>query len=299
MYRRSRRICASVLFFILTSLTIASAQSPLTAGGRVFIYDTGNKNAVIHSYMAPYKAAANLTHIIELKDRLVLVDMQFAKPFADEFRAYTDSLNKPIDRIYLSHEHPDHWMGSIAFQGVPVYALQETEDFLKAHGEAVLKAKNKPGMVPEIQKIIAPGTETIGGITFDISKVRDAESGAALVIALPQPKTLIAQDLLYSGTPLFLGNDQYTNWIDVLKGLRENYKDYEYFLPGHGAPASGPGIIDRNIGYLTKTNQAFAARGNDMDKIKTDILNAYPDLKGTFIVPFGLGMAFQRLQEHK
>src|ERR1019366_3478040 len=67
----------------------------------------------IHTFVSSfaYSNIANATHIIETKNQLVLVDGQFLVPYARAFRDYADSLGKPIERLYLSHRHPDHWFG--------------------------------------------------------------------------------------------------------------------------------------------------------------------------------------------
>jgi glyoxylase-like metal-dependent hydrolase (beta-lactamase superfamily II) len=67
----------------------------------------------IHTFLSSfaYDNIANATHIIESKNKLVLVDGQFLVPYAKKFRGYADSLRKPIERLYLSHRHPDHWFG--------------------------------------------------------------------------------------------------------------------------------------------------------------------------------------------
>ena len=70
---------------------------------------------MIHSLTAPVQAFANSTHIIETPNTLVLVDTQFFLPNAVDVRAYADELGKPIDRLYITHEHPDHFLGSEAF----------------------------------------------------------------------------------------------------------------------------------------------------------------------------------------
>ncbi len=290
-----------ITLFILFIAPLASLSADMlkTDGGRVFVYDNGNGIARIHTYMSPFKAAANTSNIIELKDRLIIVDMQFAEVFAKEFRAYADSLGKPIDRIYLSHEHPDHWLGSIAFQDVKVYALQEVIDFVKQNGEAIIKKKNKPGKVPNFANAISAGKEVIGGLTFEFATYKNAESMSTLVIALPELKTLIAQDLLYSNTHLYLGHDNFDLWIAVLETMKKSYGDYEWFIPGHGEPRATTGLIDSNIAYLLEANKAFDMAGGDLKKIQAHLYDRFPTLKAQFFVPFSVGIALKNPNQHK
>src|ERR1700728_1647026 len=88
---------------------------------------------LIHTFVAAYtnNNIANATHIIESENKLILVDGQFLVPYARKFRDYADHLRKPIERLYLSHRHPDHWFGlGTAFSDIPIYALAETRDFV-------------------------------------------------------------------------------------------------------------------------------------------------------------------------
>ncbi len=77
-------VLISLLIMFMVPL-ISSAEIMKSNGGRIFVFDNGNGIARIHTYMAPFKAAANTSCIIELKNSLVLVDMQFADGFAKEF----------------------------------------------------------------------------------------------------------------------------------------------------------------------------------------------------------------------
>src|SRR5271156_1651863 len=93
----------------------------------------------IHTFVSAFTDdnIANATHIIESKNRLVLVDGQFLAHYALEFRKYADDLaetsGKRIERLYLSHSHPDHWFGlGTAFSDskIAIYALPETINFI-------------------------------------------------------------------------------------------------------------------------------------------------------------------------
>ena len=78
------------------------------------------RNAVrVHTYTAPDEGFLVTTHVIELPTQLVVIDSEYALPYAEE------GLNKPIARLHISHEHPDHFFGAGVF-GVPVYAPSTT-----------------------------------------------------------------------------------------------------------------------------------------------------------------------------
>jgi glyoxylase-like metal-dependent hydrolase (beta-lactamase superfamily II) len=236
----------------------------------------------IHTFISSYASnnIANATHIIESSSTLVLVDGQFLVPYAQQFRDYADSLGKPIDRLYLSHRHPDHWFGlGTAFTDIPIYALAETIEFLKDHGEDSRKDHWKLGdlapdriVVPD--KVASPGEEVIDGVTYVCSKVTDTEIDFLLTITLPELKVYITQDLVYSGTHLYLTKDM-DHWAQVLEETL--LSDYDLFMPGHGLPAD-KNEVARNIEYLSAARQAIG-NGLTTDAFKEFMLQRYPDRK--------------------
>ncbi|ENN85428.1 putative beta-lactamase family protein [Rhizobium freirei PRF 81] len=236
----------------------------------------------IHTFISSFAddSIANATHIIESKNKLVLVDGQFLVPYAKQFRAYADSLGKPIDRVYLSHRHPDHWFGlAAAFSDVAIYALPETISFLKAHGEDSLNDHWKMGdlapnniIIPE--RSVSPGDETIDGVKYVFKKIIDTEIDFLLAIGLPEHQTYIVQDLIYSGTHLYL--TKYMNhWIRILEEMLVS--DYEFFMPGHGFPADKTEVA-RNIEYLSAAMQAVGD-GLANSAFKDFMLQRYPERK--------------------
>ncbi|MFC1412817.1 MBL fold metallo-hydrolase [Streptacidiphilus sp. N1-12] len=234
----------------------------------------------IHTFVSSFAAGniANATHIVETRNQLVLVDAQFLTPYARAFRDYADSLGKPIERLYLSHRHPDHWFGlGAAFSDVTAYALAETMGFIQDHGEASINDHWKLGdLVPDRivvpKHAVSPGTETIDGVRYVFDLVTDTEIDFQLTIGLPELGVFFAQDLLYSGTHLYL-TKHLDRWIRVLRGLL--LSDYEVFLPGHGLPAD-KNEVARNVEYLSAARQAIAGGLAD-DAFKEFLLQRYPE----------------------
>lgn len=236
----------------------------------------------LHTFISAFTEdnIANATHIVEGETRLVLIDGQFLVPYAQKFRAYADSLGKPIDRVYLSHRHPDHWFGlSAAFSDVPIYALPETIAFLKENGEASLQDHWKmgslaPDTIPIPNGPVCAGEERIDGVRYVFDKVVDTEIDFLLTIALPDLGVFIAQDLIYSGTHLYLTQSM-QHWIRVLQGILLD--DYDLFLAGHGVPADRNEVA-RNIEYLTVAMDA-AGKGLVNQEFKHFMLERYPERK--------------------
>jgi glyoxylase-like metal-dependent hydrolase (beta-lactamase superfamily II) len=241
----------------------------------------------IHVFISPEMFLANSTWVIEGPNEVVVVDGQFVVPQAQWFRGYVNSLLKPINRIYISHEHPDHFFGvSGAFPDVPAYALQETIDFLAANGEAIRADRQKVygGFVPEAlvipQHAVAEGREIIDGVTFEHVKVHHAEVDTQLVINLPDLGISIVQDLVYSGGHVYIHSLDSSGWIAVLEDMAANGPDL--FLAGHGGTADRA-EVQANADYL-KAATKLAASATDVESFKAALLAAYPDRKAAAII---------------
>jgi glyoxylase-like metal-dependent hydrolase (beta-lactamase superfamily II) len=236
----------------------------------------------IHTFISSfaYNNIANATHIIESRSTLVLIDGQFLVPYARKFRDYADSLGKPIERLYLSHRHPDHWFGlSTGFSDVSIHALPETRTFIKEHGEDSRNDHWKLGdLAPDSivipQEIVEPGEETIDGVKYVLERVTDTEIDFHLTIRLPDIGVYFTQDLIYSGTHLYLTKHM-KHWIRVLEEML--VADYDLFLPGHGLPAD-KGEVARNIEYLSAARLAIAD-GLTNGAFKDFMLQRYPERK--------------------
>ena len=259
-------------------MTTQPSDPMLSAPIRMVVKQTGDVR--IHTFVASFAGTniANATHIIESAHSLVLVDGQFLTPYATQFRAYADSLGKPIDRLYVSHRHPDHWFGlGAAFGDVPVHALADTASFIRDHGKDSVADHGKLGslltdrvVVPT--HVVEPGEEVVDGVRYLLEEVTETEIDTLLVVKLPELGVQFVADLVYSGTHLYL-TSELTHWMEVLEEML--LSDDELFLPGHGLPAD-KNEVARNIEYLAAADQAIAG-GLTGDGFKDFMLRRYPE----------------------
>lgn len=253
------------------------------------------KGAVrVHAFLAPPELLGNATYIVEGPEELVLIDGQLMVPYARQFRSYADSLGKKINRLYLSHDHADHFFGlGAGFDDLDIYALPESIRYIEEEGEALRAhsaeiygdAVPKSLVVP--RKIAQAGTVVIDSVTWEIVSFSEAETGEQLAFKLPDLGIYIVQDLIYSGSHLYITR-YFDHWIDILKGFLES--EYELFLPGHGGPADKK-EIRANIEYLEKAREIFDTNPAP-EEFKSAMLAAFPQRGGEGIIDIYLPRLF-------
>jgi glyoxylase-like metal-dependent hydrolase (beta-lactamase superfamily II) len=252
-------------------------------------------NVKVHTFISPEAFLANATHIIEGPHELIVIDGQFVVPYAMQFRAYADSLGKPISRVYLSHAHPDHFFGiGAAFSDTQIYALPETIEFLKQAGEGIRAALSQvygafvTDKVAIPQNVAREGKDVVDGIEFEVVKNTDSETDFQLALKFPQLGIYGTQDLIYSGAHLYI-NKNFDHWISILEDLKAS--EYDLFLPGHGAPADKD-EIQNNIDYLKTAKQKFAEAENK-EAFKNAMLAAFPDRTGAAVMDIYLPRLYE------
>ncbi len=254
----------------------------------------------VHTLTAPEAAFANSTHLIETENSLVAFDTQFLLPNAQDMRDYATEIGKPIDRLFITHEHPDHFLGSEVFNDLPIFALQEVSDAIAANGDAEVAEKQADfgtDMIAStfvVPQVVGEGNIEIDSVTFSLEKVLDAEAENQLVVRLPNHGVILAGDIVYSGVHLIMAGTA-DSWITALQNLAATGDQYPIVLPGHGVPA-GPAVYDTNIQWLTTFNQLLGTVDN-ADDFRQGLIDAFPNLGMAAAIDFVTPILFPAAPE--
>jgi glyoxylase-like metal-dependent hydrolase (beta-lactamase superfamily II) len=239
---------------------------------------TRNSIAPIHTFTAPEDGWLVTSHIIELDSQLLVVDAQYTLPYAREVARYASVLRKPLTALYVTHYHPDHLLGAAAFDA-PLYALPSVGDKIEKVGDRVAREEHEkmgdliPNVARRADRLIRRGEEIIDGVRIQFRRVRSAETEDALVIALPDVRAIIVQDLVYNRSHLFLGEKDFDGWRAALREYQ--VLPYDHVLPGHGLPG-GPELYDEMIAYLDFAEGAFKA-SRTADEFRERLTERFPD----------------------
>jgi glyoxylase-like metal-dependent hydrolase (beta-lactamase superfamily II) len=241
----------------------------------------------IHSYLSPADGLQVNTQMIEGPNAVVLFDGQLLLPYADEVASYVQTLDKPIDRIILSHAHTDHWGGlgvlTERFPHARVFALDGIADQVRARGPARLDGLRRTYGDKASTRVTVPtetiteGPQLIDGVTYDFKRFVDAESDLQLVALLPEQKVLMAFDLVFSPNQhAFTGANHFDHWTIVLESLKA-LQGYDTIIIGHDTPVDRA-AIDSTITYVKRAKQIHAAAA-DAKTYSENLKAAFPDLR--------------------
>ncbi|HWL03391.1 MAG TPA: MBL fold metallo-hydrolase [Xanthobacteraceae bacterium] len=246
------------------------------------------RGVTIHTYKSPEEELYVTSQIVETDNGLVVFDAVFHIKHAEDLADYIAGLGKPVNRIGLSHIHPDHWSGLSVlhqrFPQAPIYALPEIISYTRENGQKILDARNEAfgNIVAKTptDHDLAMGAETIGGVRFEFERQPDGEIDWQTIVRLPDAGVVMAFDLVFPAEHhLFTVANHFDHWIEILQALKgDAAKGYDILMVGHGSPVSFD-VIDSNIAYLHRTQEIHAANSN-AESYAEALKGAYPSYYG-------------------
>lgn len=250
----------------------------------------------VHTYVSPVEVGANATHVIEGREAVVVFDSQWFADYARDFRAYVDSLGKPIERVLITHGHLDHYLGlSAAFRDVEVYALAETRGIIEDEGPYLFENFGPDFGYADIESLIVPrnvlaeGELIIDGVGYRIESVEDTESEQGMLVEFTDRALWLVGDLVYNDVHLFIEDRARVDpWIAALEEFADRAAGL--ILAGHGQPG-GLETVAFNLEYLRTAREALAEAG-DGPAYRDAMVAAYPELGGVFFFDIFLPMLF-------
>jgi len=254
----------------------APVSSTRTSGATVTIYDF--KTLKIHAFTAPKQALRTSSYVIEGLHKLVLIEPQFMKSLSKDFRAYVDSLGKPIDRMIVSDRDPDHYFGlASGFTTVSAYALQSVIDTINKEGPKLLVERRKMfgEEMPEHQvaptQVLKTGPATIDCITYQFDASTDDEGGQQIAVHLPEVGIVFTGDITGNHCHLIPGKAN----EDRLSAFAKVAKDFLLVLPSNGVPSNNK-LFSENLAYLASAKKNLQ-EAKTADEYKTRMMKQYPD----------------------
>lgn len=292
--RRKTRLLAAVAAAVLCWSAVATAeQHPLNV--EVFMSS--------EEHMGLGVASA----IIYGEHDAVLVDAQFTLSNAHRLVAEIIETGRKLTTIYITHVHPDHFMGlpviKQAFPDARVVSLpviandvnSSSEFKLEYWGNKVLGhngAKTKVVVEPLSEPVIM-----LEGRRLEILGPFHADAPNSSVVWIPSIRTLVASDVIYDHAHAWLSATKspamMAEWLSVLDRL-DALKPV-VVVPGH-AP-SNQYLSPASIEYTRRYIKTFAEKmkeAPDGAALRAEMNRIYPDAA----MPFCLEYSSKILKDH-
>lgn len=279
----AKSVAATVLFSICTLGSAAAQSKPLQV--EVFMSS--------EDHMGLGVASA----IIYGEKDAVLVDAQFTVSNAHRLVAEIIETGRRLTTIYITHVHPDHFMGlpvvKQAFPNARVVSLKASADDVNASGDFKIAywgnkvlghngAKTKVAVETLLEPVIM-----LEGKRLEILGPFQGDAPNSSVVWIPSIKTLIASDLIFDHAHAWLSAAKSPalaqDWLaalDTLEALKP-----EVVVPGH-AP-SNEYLSPASIPYTRQYIQAFLHVLNNTEgsaALIAEMQRQYPKLA----LPFAL-----------
>lgn len=266
----NRLLVSAAALAVLCVAGAAQAAGLSLTHGQVISRTAGK--VTLHDYVTTTGGAAQVVE----SDRLVVFDVPGNAPQNNEFKAFVDSLGKPVEAVIISHGHEHHWLGAdTLFPGVKIYST-DADSINGEQGKKALegaRAAMGPEMVPytsvpAVEQLEA-GQKSLAGVNYEFTVL--PELGAA-VISLPDENMAMVHHLGYVGVHVPM-----PPFDARLEHLEKLLKDgCVWIAAGHGYPAEADLFLSGVADYYDFVSRAVKEAGSP-EKAKEMIVERYPD----------------------
>jgi len=229
----------------------------------------------------------------------VLIDAQFTLSNAHRLAAEILESGKNLTHIYVTHLHPDHFMGlpvlTQAFPNARVVSLAESADDINNAfdfkisywGNEVLKQNGTKTKV-FVESLDEP-LIMLEGKRLEIVGPMQGDSANGTGVWIPSIKTLVASDLVFNRAHPWIADGKTPElrqaWLDALDQLAALKP--EVVVPGH-APSNDlldPQAIEFTAEYIRIFSEKLKSSENG-DQIIAEMSALYPDASLMFALEY-------------
>ena len=244
-----------------------------------------NAGLTIERFTSSEPGAWSNSYLISGKEDAVLFDVFMLRKDAIDLAEKIKKSGKKLTHIFVSHAHPDHFMGTEAvverFPEVEVISTEEVVADVNADGPWMLKLlQEKLGpMGPRkliTPKVIDGDKLTLEGVELEIVSFSEGESKHVSTISIPSLKAHIVADLIYNEAHCYLVEKRPDAWLKRLDELERMSQSRTTILyPGHGEFGEPEMLIERTRAYLNEFLGALASDGGKA--VEEHMLKTFPN----------------------
>lgn len=235
--------------------------------------------------------------LIQGESDSVLVDVPFLLSDARRLVEMVKASGTRLTTVFVTHGHPDHWftlcLFAQEFPDAKLVAHPEVAEQIEGIREKKYK-QWKPVFGDEVgDELLGPSamSEThlsIEGRELPIIYVPEGDCEIATLVMVPELSTLIAGDLGFNGTHLYVAEHDAALRQQFLEGVYSMADmGADTIIPGHmaeGASTKAADVIAWTADYLKKFDEIVADNPSDEEYTKR-VAEAWGDIPLEFCIP--------------
>lgn len=206
---------------------------------------------------------------------------------------------KPIKYLIITHNHPDHSFGAIAFKrlgGVTIIAHQGTRNYINsdqiessvAYRDSFIKddMQGFEGVLPDITitgKRFSKYDLSFGGRTFHIYNAGQHHSAGDLVVHVKEDDVVWISDLAFNQRTTYMGDGNSKQAIEAQDWLLTRFTNASLMIPGHGSAQTKPfPMVTKTQSYMKRLRETMLeAIARDVDLLEAVKQTNFTDWKDT------------------
>ncbi len=206
---------------------------------------------------------------------------------------------KPIKYLIITHNHPDHSYGAVAFRnlgGVTIIAHQGTRDYINSdqmEGSVAFRRsfidvdmKGFKGIPPDITisgKRFSKYDLKFGAQIFHIYNVGQHHSAGDLIVHDRKNDVVWISDLAFNQRTTFMGDGNSKQAIEAQDWLLTRFANASLMVPGHGSAQTKPfPMVTKTQSYMKRLRKKMLeALAKDTDLFEAVKQAEFEDWKNT------------------
>ncbi|MBM7558918.1 MBL fold metallo-hydrolase [Marinitoga litoralis] len=224
--------------------------------------------------------ASNIT-AIELNEEVVLIDSSlYPEKLKKIIELVQIRTKKPVEKIFLTHHHPDHSFGAIFHGELEIVLSEKTLMKLFEYDKDILNKISK-----ESEYDFSDLQRKLSKCKFNVFRKDNMSTSSKMIISginlgghtedstiykVYPENILISGDIIVSGVHSEISEANIDNWIKILEELKT--QNIKKIIPGHGKPGNKE-LIKKQLDYL----YLFKEKGNE-ELVKIYKNYKYPEL---------------------
>jgi len=214
---------------------------------------------------------------IVTREGIVVIDSLGTPKLGKRLIATIRQVSKlPIKYLIITHNHPDHSYGAIAFRNLPgikIIGHEGTLNYLNSdniNGSVAFRRsfigpdmKGFKGVTPDILvggKRFDHYSFKLGDKTFNVYNAGQHHSFGDLVVQQVEDRNLWISDLAFNNRSTFMGDGHSSEVLEAMEWLQKNFPDTVLMIPGHGSAQTRPfPMIEKTYSYVKRLREEMAA----------------------------------------